>query len=97
MRISDVDVVDLKKKYGTPLYIYDVNHLKKNIEGYLNYFKSNSFETEVLYASKAFSVKEVLRIAKSEGMSLDCVSLGELYTAKCVDFDFKKIYFHGNN
>ena len=43
MRISDVDVVDLKKKYGTPLYIYDVNHLKKNIEGYLNYFKSNSY------------------------------------------------------
>ena len=30
-------------------------------------------------------------------MSLDCVSLGELYTAKKVEFDFSKIYFHGNN
>ena len=97
MRIADVDVMDLKKKYGTPLYIYDVNHLKANMRGYLDYFKSDDFKTEVLYASKAFSVKEVLRIAKEEGMSLDCVSLGELYTAKKVEFDFSKIYFHGNN
>ncbi len=97
MRIADVDVMDLKKKYGTPLYIYDIDHLKKNMDGYLNYFKSNDFDTEVLYASKAFSVKEVLRIAKEKGMSLDCVSLGELYTAKKVEFDFSKIYFHGNN
>ena len=97
MRIADVDVRDLKKKYGTPLYIYDVNHLKANMRGYLDYFKSDDFKTEVLYASKAFSVKEVLRIAKEEGMSLDCVSLGELYTAKKVEFDFSKIYFHGNN
>ncbi len=97
MRIADVDVMDLKKKYGTPLYIYDIDHLKKNMDGYLNYFKSDDFDTEVLYASKAFSVKEVLRIAKEKGMSLDCVSLGELYTAKKVEFDFSKIYFHGNN
>ena len=89
--------MDLKKKYGTPLYIYDIDHLKKNMDGYLNYFKSDDFDTEVLYASKAFSVKEVLRIAKEKGMSLDCVSLGELYTAKKVEFDFSKIYFHGNN
>ena len=97
MEIAGVNVMDLKKKYSTPLYIYDVNHLKNNMDGYLNYFKSDNFDTEVLYASKAFSVKEVLRIVKDKGMSLDCVSLGELYTAKCVDFDFKKIYFHGNN
>ena len=97
MRICDIDVKDLKKKYGTPLYIYDINHLKNNMRGYLDYFKSDDYKTEVLYASKAFSIKEVLRIAKSEGMSLDCVSLGELYTAKSVEFDFKKIYFHGNN
>ena len=97
MRIADVDVMDLKKKYNTPLYIYDIDHLKKNMDGYLNYFKSDDFDTEVLYASKAFSVKEVIRIVKEKGMSLDCVSLGELYTAKKVDFDFNKIYFHGNN
>ena len=97
MKIANVDVKDLKEKYGTPLYIYDACHLKKNMEGYLKYFKSNQFETEVLFASKAFSVKEMLRIVKSEGMSLDVVSKGELYTALAVNFDPSKIYFHGNN
>jgi diaminopimelate decarboxylase len=33
MKISNVSVKALKEKYGTPLYIYDVNHLKKNMEG----------------------------------------------------------------
>ena len=47
MEISKVDVKYLKEKYGTPLYIYDVAHLKRNMEGYLKYFKSNEFETEV--------------------------------------------------
>jgi diaminopimelate decarboxylase len=97
MKISDVSVKALKEKYGTPLYIYDVNHLKKNMEGYLKNFKSLEFKTEVLRASKAFSCKEILRIAKNEGMSLDVVSKGELYTAPSIDFPKDKIYFHGNN
>ncbi len=97
MKISDVDVFDLKNKYGTPLYIYDEEHLKNNMDGFLNHLKSNEFETEVLYASKAFCVKEMLRLVKSKGMSLDVVSIGELYTALAVGFDTSKIYFHGNN
>ena len=97
MKIANVDLKDLKEQYGTPLYIYDVNHLKKNMEGYLKYFKSSMFETEVLFASKAFCVKEMLRLVKQEGMSLDVVSKGELYTALQVGFDPNKIYFHGNN
>jgi diaminopimelate decarboxylase len=97
MKISNVSVKALKEKYGTPLYIYDVNHLKKNMEGYLKNFKSLEFKTEVLYAFKAFSSKEILRIAKNEGMSLDVVSKGELYTALSIDFPKDRIYFHGNN
>lgn len=63
----------------------------------MNNFKSSQFETEVLYASKAFCVKEMLRLLKNKGMSLDVVSFGELATAKSVDFPMNKIYFHGNN
>ncbi len=97
MKISNVDVALLKEKYGTPLYIYDVSHIKNNIDGYMNFFKSNEFETEILFASKAFCVKEILRVVKQKGMSLDVVSKGELYTALSVGFDTSKIYFHGNN
>ena len=97
MKIANVDVAYLKEKYGTPLYIYDGEHINRNMDGYLKHFKSNQFETEVLFASKAFCVKEILRRVMAKGMSLDVVSLGELYTAKCVNFPMDKIYFHGNN
>ncbi|MCR5349568.1 MAG: diaminopimelate decarboxylase [Acholeplasmatales bacterium] len=97
MKISGVDVKDLKEQYGTPLYIYDENHLIKNMEGYLKYFKSDKFETEVLFASKALNIKEIIRLCKKEGMSLDCVSKAEIYTALSVGFNPSNIYFHGNN
>ena len=87
----------LKEKYGTPLYIYNVNYIENVINQYKSSFKSDMFETEIIYASKAFCVKEMLRIIKDNNLSLDTVSYGELYTAKMVDFDFSKIYFHGNN
>ena len=87
----------LSEKYGTPLYLYDIDKIKKIITDYLNNFKSKFFSTEVLYASKAFCIKELLRIIETLGMSLDVVSLGELKTAEAVDFDYQKIYFHGNN
>ncbi len=97
MKISGVDVRDLKKEYGTPLYIYDAAHLKNNMRLFKNNFKSNKFETEVLFASKAFNVKEMVRTVDKEGLSLDCVSVGEFYTALNVGFDPKRVYFHGNN
>ena len=88
---------ELKRKYGTPLYIYDVNKIKDIISAYKNNFQSGKFETEIIYASKAFNIKEMLRLIKNEGLSLDVVSLGELYTATKIGFPMERIYFHGNN
>ena len=39
----------------------------------------------------------IYRIAAEEGMGIDCVSGGELYTAKHAGFPTERIYFHGNN
>ena len=97
MKISGVDVRDLKKKYGTPLYIYDAAMLKNNMKLYKDNLKSSQFETEVAFASKAFNVREMVRVVDEMGLSLDCVSVGELYTALTVGFNPKKVYFHGNN
>ena len=97
MRIGNVDLHELKEKYGTPLYIYDSQALKANMELYNKNFVSDKFETEVLFASKAFSCKEMLRLVMCKNLSLDVVSLGELYTANIVGFPMEKVYFHGNN
>lgn len=49
-----------------------------------------------LYASKAASFKQMYRIMAEEGMGVDVVSSGELYTALSAGFPAERIYFHGN-
>ena len=97
LNISGVGVSELKAQYGTPLYVYDENMLVKQCRTFINNFKSSKFNTEVLYASKAFSCLEVLRIASREGLGVDVVSLGEIHTAYKAGYDMKRAYFHGNN
>ena len=45
-----------------------------------------------VYASKAFNCKEMCRIIKDEGLGIDVVSGGELYTALSVDFPPEKSF-----
>ena len=97
LNISGVGVSELKAQYGTPLYVYDENMLVNQCRTFINNFKSSRFKTEVLYASKAFSCLEVLRIASREGLGVDVVSLGEIHTAYKAGYDMKRAYFHGNN
>ena len=97
LNISGVGVSELKAQYGTPLYVYDENMLVNQCRTFINNFKSSRFKTEVLYASKAFSCLEVLRIAGREGLGVDVVSLGEIHTAYKAGYDMKRAYFHGNN
>lgn len=97
LNISGVGVSELKVQYGTPLYVYDENMLVNQCRTFINNFRSSKFNTEVLYASKAFSCLEVLRIASREGLGVDVVSLGEIHTAYKAGYDMKRAYFHGNN
>ena len=97
MVISGVDVNKLADKFGTPLFVYDENAMTGKMLCYKNNFKSDLFETRVLYASKAFSCVEMIKLVKNCGLSLDVVSGGELYVAKKAGFDMSEVYFHGNN
>lgn len=98
LTIGGCDTVELAKEYGTPLYVMDENTIRKNCRLYKQsidkYYNGYGLP---LYASKAMSCKELCRIAASEGMGLDVVSGGELYTAVQAGFPADKIYFHGNN
>ena len=97
LNISGVGVSELKAQYGTPLYVYDENVLVNQCRTFINNFRSSKFNTEVLFASKAFSCLEVLRIASREGLGVDVVSLGEIHTAYKAGYDMRRAYFHGNN
>lgn len=92
------DVNVLAKTYGTPLYLMDEERIRHNCRVYVNAMKKCFDETALpLYASKAASFKQIYRIAREEGMGVDVVSGGELYTAITSDFPAENIYFHGNN
>ncbi|QWQ38411.1 diaminopimelate decarboxylase [Gemella sp. zg-570] len=97
LHVSDVSVTELKKNYGSPLYVYDENFIENTCEIFLKNFSSSKFNTKILYASKAFSCLEIYRIVSKLGLGLDVVSIGEIFTAKNASFDMSKLYFHGNN
>lgn len=54
-------------------------------------------KAQVAYASKAFSSVAMFQLVEEEGLSLDVVSGGELYTAVTAGFPADRIHFHGNN
>lgn len=94
---SGCDTVKLAKEYGTPLYVMSEDIIMERINEIKDSFLNKYDNVEAYYASKAFLTKEMARIIKREGLGLDVVSGGELYTAKVVDFPMDKIMFHGNN
>jgi len=97
LEIGGKDTVELVEKYGTPLYVYDVTLIRKRARAFKNTFEKLGVTAQVAYASKAFSTIAMLELVKEEGLSLDVVSGGELYTAIKADFPVEKIHFHGNN
>lgn len=97
LEISGVSVEQLAKTCKTPLYIYDENKITQKMSQFRELFQCSDFETEVLYASKAFSCKAMVELAAAHGLCLDVVSGGELYTAKQANFPMEHVYFHGNN
>ncbi len=98
LTIGGVDVLSLKEKYDTPLYVMDEDMIRTHLRTYrdaLNtYYNGNGL---CQFASKAFCTKYMCKIVAEEGLGLDVVSGGELYTALSADFPADKICFHGNN
>ena len=96
--IGKSDTVDLAKKYGTPLYVLDEDLVRENCRTYKGAIdKYYGGKGLVLYASKALSCKHIYKTVMEEGLGVDVVSGGELYTAHKAGFPMDKVYFHGNN
>lgn len=95
--IGGNNTLDLAKEYGTPLYVIDEEYIRSNCRRYYKAFKVEEHGNKVAYAGKAFLTLAMCQIIKEEGLNLDVVSGGELYTAYKSDFPMERIYFHGNN
>lgn len=98
LTVGGMDTVELAKEYGTPLYIMDEGLIREHCRSFRESMdKYYGGQGLVCYASKAFCCKAMCRIMLEEGLGLDVVSEGELYTALSVGFPTEKLCFHGNN
>ncbi|MDN6729932.1 MAG: diaminopimelate decarboxylase [Alkalibacterium sp.] len=95
--IGGVSTVEISKKYGTPVNVYDLTLIKEKIKTFKNAFSKYENKTQVAYASKAFSSLALFEVLAEEDVSLDVVSGEELYLALKAGFEKSRIHFHGNN
>ncbi|EOR21229.1 MULTISPECIES: diaminopimelate decarboxylase [Clostridium] len=95
--IGGLKAKDLANEYGTPLYVMDEQLLIDKCREYIESFKVKSENNRVAFAGKAFLTVGMCKLIEEQGLYLDVVSGGELYTAYKANFPMDKIYFHGNN
>ncbi|MCL6635370.1 MAG: diaminopimelate decarboxylase [Peptococcaceae bacterium] len=96
LEIGGCDTVDLAAEFGTPLYVVDEACFRQNCRDYYRSFTLR-YGAEVIYAGKTLLNLAVCRMVDEEGLGLDVVSGGELFTALAAGFPADRIYFHGNN
>jgi len=96
LEISGCDVVELAKKYSTPLYVIDEVTLSLMIADYKRAF-SKYEKINMMFASKALMTSSVAKIISNAGFGFDVVSKGEIVTLLNAQIDLSKVSFNGNN
>ena len=92
--IANVDLLDIARDFGTPLYVYDAD---KIISQYHLLKKSFPGEhVKIKYACKALNNLNVLKLLKKEGSGLDVVSIQEAALGIRAGFEPSEILFTPN-
>ena len=91
--IERVKVINLVKKFGTPIYCYSYEKLKKNVINFKENFKS--FSPLICFSVKSNTNVSLLREIRKLGCGADVVSMGELMKALKAGINPKKIVFSG--
>ncbi len=92
LHVGGCDVGELADEYGTPLFVYDEQHLRARCREAVA-----AFPDGVAYATKAFLCRAMARLAFDEGMSLDVATGGELAVALAAGVSADRLVFHGND
>ena len=95
--IGGMSVTEIVNQHNTPLYVMDEELVRTNCRDFYSDFNCEATGNRVVFAGKSCMTMAMCNIAKEEGLCLDVVSGGELYTAYKSGYPMEKIYFHGNN
>lgn len=96
LEIGGIAAADLAKEFGTPLWVIDEDGFRQQCRSFRDAFSAMG-DSLVIYASKSLCSLSICRLVEEEGLGLDVVSGGELFTAIKAGFPANRIYFHGNN
>ena len=94
MEVGGCDLVEIARRHGTPLYVYDEATVRQRAAEYMAAMDGAG---QVLYSAKAFASPQFLRVIAEEGLGLDVVSAGELHLALKSGFPRDRVHFLGNN
>ena len=92
LSVGGCDVIDLASEHGTPLFVYDEDHMRARCREAVA-----AFPDGVAYATKAFLCTAMARLAVEEGMDLDVSTGGEIHVALAAGVPGERLIFHGNN
>jgi diaminopimelate decarboxylase len=92
LRVGGIDVLELAAEFGTPLFVYDEEHLRRACREAVA-----AWGGDVAYATKAFLCRAMARLAHEEGMQLDVASGGELHVSLSGGVPPDRLVLHGNN
>ncbi|MEP1035380.1 diaminopimelate decarboxylase [Ekhidna sp.] len=88
-------LIKATESYGSPLYVYDANQMMENYKQFIKAFKVDKLK--VHYACKALNNQAILKLFKSAGAGLDCVSIEEVHLGLHAGYSAEDILFTPNN
>jgi diaminopimelate decarboxylase len=92
LAIGGCSTADLVREFGTPLFVYDEDHLRARCREALA-----TFGDGVSYAGKAFLCLAMAKLVHEEGLHLDVATGGELHVALAAGVPAERLVLHGNN
>ena len=93
LALAGCDLVELAGRFGTPLIVYDEDHVRARCREARTAFGDGG----VVYAAKAFLCRAMARLVAEEGLHLDVSTGGELHVALAAGFPPERLVLHGNN
>lgn len=92
LSIAGVDLLDLVAEFGTPVFVYDEEHIRRRCREAVG-----AWGDGVAYASKAFLCRAMARLVAEEGMMVDVSTAGEMHVALAAGVPADRMVLHGNN
>jgi len=93
--ISDEKIFLLLEEFGSPLFVYDENTLRKSCRDMRALLPGKNFR--VTYSAKANSNIELMKIIREEDFDVDAMSPGEIFIIQESGFANEQIFYVSNN